>query len=78
MTTNGEIQAFENFKFRIGDLVIRVTGGQHGDKGIVVARALQETTAGVRRGYTVAFEELISNVAYEEIELELWQRPVRM
>lgn len=72
--TNNEISAFEDFKFKIGDIVLRVTDCND-DKGIVVGRELYETAAGTCRGYIVAFDSMVCNERFNEIELKPCQRP---
>lgn len=78
MATNNEITAFEEFRFKIGDIVLRVTDNGDNDKGIIVGRSLIEFTAGTNRSYAVAFDSARCNQHFEEIELTLWQRSVRM
>lgn len=53
------IEVFENFKFKIGDVVLRVTDNGDQDKGIIVARSLNEFTSGVNRSYSVSFGHTI-------------------
>jgi len=76
MATDSEISAFENFKFNIGDMVIHVTDDKHNaQRGIIVSRSLVQFTGGTERQYCVSFRA--SDAIAEEIELELYQRPLR-
>lgn len=78
MATSNEIAAFEDFKFKIGDVVQLITDKANGEVwcGMVLERALFEDSRGAYRMYFISNSE--SSGLRTEIELELWQRSVRM
>lgn len=69
MTTASEINAFENFRFKIGDIVAHVADGSHGARLMITERVLVETSGGLHRRYAVSGSE-IAGIA-SEIELRL-------
>lgn len=64
-----EIDAFENFKFNVGDLVAHVSGSYQAEKGIVIERALVQSEYGFFRWYSVAFGSH-TNAITTEMELK--------
>lgn len=73
MAVDNELNAFEYFRFKLGDIVLRVTDEESKDKGIVVARSLGQCAAGMSRGYTVAFDSVAgTSQDFEEFELRAW------
>lgn len=78
MVTSNEIAAFEDFKFNIGDVVQLITDKADGETwcGMILERGLFEDNRGTYRVYFISNSE--SCGLRTEIELELWQRPIRM
>ena len=72
MATNGDIDAFEGFKFELGDTVVHVTDRACEDTvpGLVLERLLIQTTAGIQRRYVVSFRA--AETTAEEMELAKW------
>lgn len=85
MATNGEIAAFENFKFNIGDTVYHKAGAllvtsdaklnamintRHVNAAMVLARCLWQSPLGIEHCYRIRGEAWECLIATEE-ELEL-------
>lgn len=72
-----ELDAFEKFKFNLGDLVAHVSDepGDDPPRGIITSRALIQSPYGLAREYVVSFRA--SEVAVLEMELKAYQRPLR-
>lgn len=72
-----ELAALENFKFKIGDLVVHI-GDSPTDqpKGVITGRALIQRPHGFAYEYEVSFR--VSNVIVDEIELQPWLASIRM
>lgn len=73
---NNELAAFGSFKFKLGEMVTHVSDDAPAPQGIVGERMLLQTPAGIERFYVVSFRA--SETVVREMELEPWQRPVRM
>lgn len=79
MTMNEkELAVFESFKFNIGDIVVLTTDQVDGNQwsGMVIQRLLVQDTIGFGRYYWISSSD--ASGLRGEIELQLWQRPVRI